>query len=119
MPVKYVKYLDTNNNVLNIGVGDYTELQGRIGTVKSGGVVAQVVDGTPNSILEDFRRQRRDYVFAQTIDKMNTIWYNTLTDTQKETLADWRSEWLDYPATNTMPTVDVTGMFGEFDVVEE
>lgn len=119
MPVKYVKYLDTNNNVLNIGVGDYTKLQGRIGTVKSGGVVDQVVDGTPNSILEDFRRQRRDYVFAQTIDKMNTIWYNTLTDTQKETLADWRSEWLDYPATNTMPTVDVTEMFGEFDVVEE
>jgi len=119
MPVKYVKYLDTNNNILNIGVGDYTKLQSRVGTVKGGGVVAQVVDGTPNSILEDFRRQQREYVFAQTIDKMNTIWYDTLTDTQKETLATWRSEWLNYPATNIIPTVDVTEIFGEFNVVEE
>ncbi len=47
--------------------------------------------------LADERRADRNDVFAYTIDKMNTVRYNSLTDDQKVVVATFRQEWLDYP----------------------
>lgn len=49
------------------------------------------------------RRSERDKRFADTLDKMNTLWYNTLSDQQKADLNTWRQQWLDYPSNNTAP----------------
>jgi len=43
------------------------------------------------------RRETRRLVFAQTIDNMNPVWYNSLSDEQKTELQVWRSEWLEFP----------------------
>jgi hypothetical protein len=54
----------------------------------------------PEIILETFvdtRREDRTETFAWTIDKMNSIRYNSLTDEQKVAVATFRQEWLDYP----------------------
>ena len=47
--------------------------------------------------LADERRADRNDVFAYTIDKMNTVRYNSLTYDQKVVVATFRQEWLDYP----------------------
>ena len=111
MLLKYVKYLDADGNLLNLGVGDYTQLQHRVGTTKFGGVVAQVVDGTPEDTIIEFRREARAERFSKTIDRMNPIWYDTLTDDQKIRLAAWRTEWLDYPEDGKEPTTNVEDIF--------
>ena len=61
-------------------------------------------DGYDFDALEAaLRRSERDKKFAATLDKMNTLWYNTLSDQQKADLNTWRQQWLDYPSTNTAP----------------
>lgn len=45
----------------------------------------------------DERRLERADIFAGTIDRMNTLRYNSLTDEQKLAVATFRQEWLDYP----------------------
>lgn len=78
-----------------------------VGTTMNGSVVASIEpyeEPVPASVT-------RSNVFAATLDKMNPVWYNTLTDDQKTRLASWRQEWLDYPSTNTEPTTDVSDIF--------
>ena len=103
MLLRYVRYLDADGNLLNLGVGDYTQLQHRVGTTKFGGVVAQVVDGTPVEVMKEFRRAERATAFSTTIDRLNPIWYDGLTDLQKAEIAAWRTAWLNYPETNVKP----------------
>jgi hypothetical protein len=55
----------------------------------------------PDLIVE--RREERQRVFTNTIDQMNEIWFNALTDAQKTSLSQWRQAWLDYPSTGVKP----------------
>ena len=45
----------------------------------------------------DERRLDRDEIFGWTIDRMNPLRYDSLTDDQKVAVATFRQEWLDYP----------------------
>ena len=47
--------------------------------------------------FSDERREDRADTFAWTIDKMNPLRYNSLTEDQKVAVATFRQEWLDYP----------------------
>ncbi len=64
-------------------------------------------DNISDSVMQsEYARQRqseRTKVFSITIDKLNPIWYNSLTSTQQSNLATWRQQWLDYPSTGTIP----------------
>ena len=52
---------------------------------------------------EEQRRAERSEMFAQTIDKINPLWYSLLTTEQQSELATWRTAWLNYPATGNKP----------------
>ena len=49
------------------------------------------------------RREERRRKFANTIDKMNPIWFEELSSTDQDDLREWRQTWLDYPATGIKP----------------
>ena len=49
------------------------------------------------------RREERRRKFANTIDKMNPIWYEELSSTGQDDLREWRQTWLDYPSTGVKP----------------
>lgn len=70
-------------------------------------------DGYDFTALEaGARREERIQKFSETIDLMNPLWYNSLTDQQKTDLATWRQQWLDYPSTGVVPTESlVDGIF--------
>lgn len=55
------------------------------------------------TVVEEQRRAERSEVFAQTIDKINPLWYSLLTTEQQSELATWRTAWLNYPATGDKP----------------
>lgn len=57
------------------------------------------------------RRKYRARVFRNTLDKMNSVWYDTLTEDQKTRLAAWRQEWLNYPKSKQEPTTNVEDIF--------
>ena len=58
------------------------------------------------------RREERDNEFARTLDRMNALWYNSLTSQQQTDLATWRQAWLDYPSTGVEPDKSlVSGIF--------
>lgn len=48
-------------------------------------------------------REEREEIFAQTLDRMNPVWYNSLSDDQRAELSTWRQAWLDYPETGVRP----------------
>lgn len=56
-----------------------------------------------NSEVLNSRRGERAIIFSTTLDLMNPIWYDSLTDDEQTALATWRQAWLDYPATGTKP----------------
>ena len=70
-------------------------------------------DGYDFDALEaESRRNERKEKFSETIDKMNIVWYNSLTQDQKTNLETWRQQWLDYPSTGISPTESlVEGIF--------
>ena len=47
---------------------------------------------------EERRNDRREE-FSHTLDKMNSIWYDSLSSDDLSELRTWRSSWLDYPTT--------------------
>ena len=49
------------------------------------------------------RREERRRKFANTIDKMNPIWFEELSSTEQDDLIEWRQTWLDYPSTGVKP----------------
>lgn len=70
---------------------------------------------TPYQTTPEDRRQERITVFAKTIDRMNTVWYGSLTDAQKTNLEAWRQAWLDYPETSVIPdAASVVDIFGNY-----
>ena len=67
---------------------------------------------TAYSKTEWDRREERRQMFESTIDKMNPLWYNSLTTQQKTNLSIWRQQWLDYPSSGTEPVASlVEGIF--------
>lgn len=52
---------------------------------------------------EQERRNERTEIFSETLDRINPIWYNSLTQQQKDDLSNWRQAWLDYPETEIRP----------------
>ena len=63
------------------------------------------------TLVEEDRRQERQLMFSNTIDKMNPIWYNSLTSDQQKRLDTWRTQWLNYPDGGIKPTADVSDIF--------
>ena len=70
-----------------------------IGTTYDGVVVASYSENQLQS-----RRDEREVMFANTIDRMNPTWYNSLSNAQKAELSTWRQGWLDYPSTGVYPS---------------
>lgn len=66
-----------------------------------GGVLIDIVKSADE--IADERRDERQMKFAQTIDKANHWWEQSLTDAQKAEVATWRQAWLDYPSTGVKP----------------
>jgi hypothetical protein len=48
--------------------------------------------------------------FAETLNNLNPLWFNSLSSQQQTDLAAWRSDWLNYPETGIKPTRPV-GIF--------
>jgi hypothetical protein len=57
---------------------------------------------TTEELVEARREERRDK-FANTLDRMNPVWHNSLTAPQQNDLATWRTQWLEYPSTGIIP----------------
>lgn len=75
-----------NDNILKAWLADGNE------------VAAYVAPPTPTPRpFGDVRRQERTEEFTTTLDRLNPIWYASLTTEQQSSLAMWRAAWLDYP----------------------
>lgn len=98
------KAIDEDGNILKTWVGP--QKLSWIGTEIDGVVVSDIQEHDSRPI-----QQKRIDQFAVTLDRMNPVWYNSLTEDQKTRLASWRQEWLDYPSTDTEPTTDVSDIF--------
>jgi len=58
---------------------------------------------TKGITAEQKRRNERAEMFAITLDRINPLWYDSLTQQQKDDLSVWRQAWLDYPETEIRP----------------
>ncbi len=45
----------------------------------------------------DLRRNERREEFAETLNAMNNLWYDSLSQSDKDALSAWRTAWLNYP----------------------
>ena len=81
--------LDTFDNY------DLNQLEAVNGVIQVKSQAAQ--DAENVALLLESRRSERNSMFANTLDRMNVIWYNSLTSQQQQDLSAWRAEWLDYP----------------------
>ena len=63
---------------------------------------AEIDEIESDNTLAD-RREERRRKFANTLDKMNPIWYEELSSTEQDDLREWRQTWLDYPETGVKP----------------
>jgi hypothetical protein len=71
-------------------------------------VSAYVAPDDPDPVsFSDLRRKERQEEFSWTIDKLNPMYYNSLTSEQQAELTTWRQAWLDYPndENNTKPNL--------------
>jgi hypothetical protein len=87
--------LDTFDNY------DLNQLEAVNGVIQVKSQAAQ--DAENVALLLESRRSERNSMFANTLDRMNVIWYNSLTSQQQQDLSAWRAEWLDYPSTGIRP----------------
>ena len=68
---------------------------------------------SPEEKIVELRREFRTAVFAQTIDKLNPIWFATLGSEERVELERWRQAWLDYPAaSSSTDPPDLPAVFG-------
>lgn len=44
------------------------------------------------------RRIRRKEIFSYTLDRLNTVWWNSLTEEEQTEVQTFRQAWLDYPS---------------------
>ena len=112
--VQSAKYDEHNRAVFTVTVGDITDVETYIFNRpqdavndsllrkwladENNSVAAYVPDPEPIPDPRDItRRNDRQEEFANTLDRLNPIWYNSLTTEQRTELATWRTAWLDYP----------------------
>ena len=96
-PDYYVSYPRDNK----LGIEDQVEA-GRTEWLESNSEVIIGADLTSDEI--QLRRSERQELWLITVDKMNPIWYDTLSDEEKESLREWRQAWLDYPTAGDVPS---------------
>jgi len=65
----------------------------------------------PEATEEDKRRLERTLVFSNTLDIMNALWFNGLTQVQQDEIAVWRQAWLDYPSDLTLTRPEDLDLF--------
>jgi len=98
---KHIEVLDSTNKIVHvIRIADSAD---PMDFVPENG---SFVDISPEVVIPsslDERRAYRSKVFSNTLDKLNPLWYNLLTEQQKLDLAEWRQAWLDYPSTGVIP----------------
>tara|TARA_R110002167_G_scaffold38918_2_gene120609 strand:- start:1072 stop:1401 length:330 start_codon:yes stop_codon:yes gene_type:complete len=69
-----------------------------VGTIFEGQEVASITRAPEQVVDQSWeRRKDREQEFAITINILNPIWYNSLSDDQKTSIGNWRQAWLDYP----------------------
>lgn len=107
--------LNAAGEIISTAVGNYQspEMIRFVGKTIDGQVVASIENATPPLTDEEIayqRRVERDAVLANTVDRVNHFWYDTLTVAEKAELVVWRQAWLDYPETGIKP--DLLEMFG-------
>ena len=73
-------------------------------TYKDGGFeLRSDIDSAITSVQQqDIRKQREKECFP--VINRGALWYNKLTETQKQELSAWYEEWLDAPETGVIPT---------------
>ena len=100
---------------LNTFVGLASDNPFPVGSTYEGVVVhsvSSVVDETPTTEEIYAAREERRAEFSTTLDRMNPVWYNSLTTAQQTALATWRQQWLDYPDNGIKPDYTlVQGIF--------
>jgi hypothetical protein len=119
--VQSAKYTSDNQIEFTVTCGDITEVVTRIfnrpkdqdndnllqAWINDGNTIsAYVAPEAPDTIpFSDLRRIERGEEFSWTIDKLNPMYYNSLTSEQQAELTTWRQAWLDYPndENNTKP----------------
>lgn len=61
-------------------------------------VSAYVEPEAPQTLTTgELRRNDRAKEFSQTLDTMNNLWYDGLSQSDKDALSAWRTAWLNYP----------------------
>ena len=111
--VQSAKYIEDDEIQFTVTCGDITEVTAKIFNTErdqanddilqawldDGNSVEPYVAGPlpPEETFADIRRQERGEMFSWTIDTMNPLRYNSLTEDQKVAVATFRQEWLDYP----------------------
>ena len=96
---------DTDGTLKITQEGDAQDFAFLIGLIVNEGLndeytVGKIVDKDGNETIpeNEFRRKERTLEFAETIDKLNPIWFDTLTTEQQNDLRTWRQSWLNYPS---------------------
>ena len=89
---------DASNTLIGTASAPLDGPESLIGTTLDGVVIASYSENQLQA-----RRNEREAIFANTIDRMNPTWHDALSDTQKAELATWRQGWLDYPSTGVYP----------------
>lgn len=91
-----------DGTVLNTFAGDVKERY--LGTTWGDQIVYSVEQlAEPVTPVEVERRMEREEKFADTVDKMNPMWYQGLTTEEQSALNNWRVGWLEYPSTGIIP----------------
>ena len=104
--IKYrTELLDADGNALHTVKYHTDRNQHWVGEMVDGVVVAslQLITIQLEESLEE-RREERTEEFSQTLDKLNSAWWDSLTDTEKTEVNTYRASWLDYPSTGVKPT---------------
>ena len=94
---------DADGNEINRAVYSPDNVASVVGMEIDGTVIASYELLQNIDELKAERRMEREEVFAETLDKMNPIWYSQLSETQLAELEVWRQAWLDYPDTGIKP----------------
>lgn len=69
-----------------------------VGTIFEGQEVASITRAPEEVVDQSWERRRsREQEFSVTLNTLNPIWYNSLTEEQKTSISNWRQAWLDYP----------------------
>ena len=128
--VQSAKYNEYNRILFTVSVGDITGVEtyifNRPQDAVNDNLLKQWLADDNNSVspyvpdpeptpepTDVLRRNERTEEFAITLDRLNPIWYNSLTTAQRTELATWRTAWLDYPTApeDTTKPVRPEGIF--------